>query len=84
MFRMYILKNCVHLNQSMITVHTFKDANIIVYYIWLITSHLKYDVIVCYIWLIASHLTYDMIKFGCSSCIQLAKLVLFCLIFDKM
>ena len=32
------------------------DANVNVYYVWLITSHLKCDVIVCYVWLDWLHL----------------------------
>ena len=70
-------ENCVHFNQSVITVHAFGGANVIVCYAWLITSHLKFDVIVCYIWLIPSHLKYDVIGFMCGSYIQLTKLVLF-------
>ena len=68
MFEMHTLKNCVHLNQSIITVYAFGDTN----------------VIVCYVWLIASHLKCDVIEFACSSCIQLTKLVLFSSILDKM
>ena len=78
------LKNCVHFNQSVITVHTFGDANVIVYYVWLIISYLQCDVIVFYIWLIASHLKCDVIEFECGSYIQLAKLVLFSLIFNEI
>ena len=84
MFGIHILKNCVHLNQSVIVFHAFKDANVIICYVWLIASHLKCDVIVCYVWLIASHLKCDMIGVGCSSCIKLAKLVLFSSILDEM
>ena len=68
MFRMHTLKNCVHLNQSVISVHAFRYANVIVCYVWLIIFHLKCDVIV----------------FRCGSCIQLAKLVLFSSILDEM
>ena len=49
MFGMHTFKNCVHLNQSVITIHVFGDVNVIVCYVWLITSHLKCDVIVYYI-----------------------------------
>ena len=84
MFGKHTLKNCVHLNQSMITVYVFGDTNVIVCYIYLITYHLKYDMIMCYVWLIASHLKCDVIRFGCDSCIQLAKLVLFYSILNEM
>ena len=47
MFGMHVLKNCVHFNESMITVYVFGDANVIVYYVSLIAFHLKCDVIVC-------------------------------------
>ena len=49
MFGMHSLKNGMHLNQSVIIVHAFRDANVIVCYVWLIASHLKCDVIVCYV-----------------------------------
>ena len=43
---MHTLKKiCVHLNQSVITVRVFGDANVILCYVLLIASHLKYDVI---------------------------------------
>ena len=38
----------------------------------------------CYVRLIASHLKCDVIEFWCSSCIQLAKLVLFYSILDEI
>ena len=81
---MHTLKNYVYLNQSVITIHVFGYANVIVCYIWLIASHLKCDVIVHYVWLIAFHLKYDVIEFERGSCIQLAKLVLFFSILDEM
>ena len=37
------------INQTVIIIHVFGDVNEIVCYIWLITSHLKYDAIVCYV-----------------------------------
>ena len=68
MFEIHTLKNCVHLNQSIITVYAFGDTN----------------VIVCYVWLIASHLKCNVIGFGCGSWIQFAKLVLFSSILNEM
>ena len=47
MFGMHTLKNYVHLKQSVITVHALRDADVIVHYVWLIVSYLKYEVIVC-------------------------------------
>ena len=84
MFGMHTLKNFIYLNQSMVTVHAFRDANVIVCYAWLIVSHLKCDVIVCHVWLIAYHLKYNMIEFGCGSYIQLVKLILFFSILNEM
>ena len=63
MFRTRILKNCVHLKESVITVHAFGDVNVIVCYVRLIVSHLKCNVIVFYIWFIASHLKCDVIVY---------------------
>ena len=62
------LKIYVLLDESVITIYVFGEAN----------------VIVCYVWLIASHLKCDVIGFGCGSCIQLAKLILFSSNLNKM
>ena len=66
-FGMPTLKNCVRLNQSVINVYAFRDANVIVCYVWLIASDLKCDVIMCYVQLITSHMKYDVIRFECGS-----------------
>ena len=59
MFGMHTLKNCVHCNQSVITIHSYLEMWCDCCYIWLITSHLKYDVnIVMYNWL---HLIWNVI-----------------------
>ena len=59
---MHTLKNYVHCNQSVITVHAFGDANMIVCYVWLIVSYLKCDVIiVMFCWL---HLIWNVIWLG--------------------
>ena len=85
MFGMNNLKNCMHCNcnQNVITVHVFGDTNaIVVMFGYCISSEMWCDY--CYIWLIATHLKYDVIGFEYGSCIQLAKLDLFSLIFDEI
>ena len=52
------IQSCVHLKQNVIIVHAFGNVNVIMCYVWLITSHLKCDIIVCYVRLIVFHIKY--------------------------
>ena len=49
---MHTLKNCVHYSQNVVTIYSYLEMWCNCYYVWLIASHIKYNLnIVMFNWL---------------------------------